>query len=212
MLAERGCLTEQETRSVGVLTAKALARLHDAGLVHADVKPANLLLTSDGELWVADLDAALDWDGGSLRRGTPGRVRADALAEPATDVVSLAVTLVELATGVAPNPASQWGRVELAELGCPPPLATDLATVLATASPPSARELAELLGDAEQVRLPAPARVTRGVDRTPTLDFDPVGAMPDVRPPPATRPDPVVLSLIVLGAIVAAVVGAVLIL
>ena len=73
VLAERGHLSEHETRAVGVNTATSLACLHDAGFVHADVKPANLLLTHDGELWIADLDAALDSTGGPLRRGTPGR-------------------------------------------------------------------------------------------------------------------------------------------
>lgn len=212
VLAERGRLSEHETRAVGVNTARSLARLHDAGFVHADVKPANLLLTHGGELWIADLDAALDSNGGPLRRGTPGRVRPDALAEPATDVVSLAVTLVELTTGVVPDPASAWSVVDLAELGCPPPLAIDIVAVLGATTPPSAREFAEILDRDGPLRLPAPARTTRNVDPTETLDFDPIGARPDVRPPPARRSDQMVASLIVLGVMVALVVGAVLIL
>ena len=156
VLAERGHLSEHETRAVGVNTATSLACLHDAGFVHADVKPANLLLTHDGELWIADLDAALDSTGGPLRRGTPGRARPDALAEPATDVVSLAVTLVELTTGVVPDPASTWSVVDLADLGCPPPLAIDIVAVLGATTPPSAREFAEILDRDGPLRLPAP--------------------------------------------------------
>jgi len=212
VLAERGCLAEHEARSVGVKTAAALARLHEAGLVHADVKPANLLLTNDGELWVADLDATLESDGGALRRGTPGRLRADALAEPATDVISLAVTLVELTAGVVPNPASPWTCADLAALGCPPALATNLAAVLDAASPPSAREFAQMLDPGEPLRLPGPARAVRHVDPVATLDFDPVGARPDVRALPPDRSDPLVRYLIVLAVMVALVSGAVLIL
>ena len=59
---------------------------------------------------------------------------------------------------------------------------------------------------------PLPARTTRNVDPTETIDFDPVGARPDIRPRPARRSDQMVASLIVLGVMVALVVGAVLIL
>ena len=45
VLAERGPLAEKEIRAVGAVAAAALARVHGAGLVHGDVKPANLLLS-----------------------------------------------------------------------------------------------------------------------------------------------------------------------
>ena len=68
VLHERGRLPAEEIRAVGAAAAAALARVHQADLVHGDVKPANLLLSRSGELLLADFDAAAPADG----RGSPG--------------------------------------------------------------------------------------------------------------------------------------------
>ena len=208
VLFERGRLFEPEVRAVGVAAAAALTRLHEAGLVHADVKPANLLLSSDGELWLADLDAARRADGRPLPRGTPGRVRNDAAATTAVDVLALAVMVVELATGVVPDPSARWTRQDLIGLECPPGLAADIATVLSVSTPPTLAELADRLGQGDRGDLPTPARLERGTDPTPTLDFDPVICAPAIRPRPSARPDDLSVMLIVLVLVVLAVVAA----
>jgi serine/threonine protein kinase len=208
VLLERGRLFEPEVRAVGVAAAAALTRLHEAGLVHADVKPANLLLSSDGELWLADLDAARRADGRPLPRGTPGRARSDAAATPAVDVVALAVMVVELATGVVPDPSARWTRQDLIGLECPPGLAADIATVLSVSTPPTLAELADRLGRGDRGDLPAPARLERRADPTPTLDFDPVVSAPTIRPRRSARPDDLSLMLIVLVLVALAVVAA----
>ena len=90
-------------------SAQAVDHAHRHGVIHRDVKPANILLTQDGQVRVTDFGLALEVDSVSLTRtgatiGTPRymspeqllrrRVRVDAR----TDVYSLGVTLYELMT------------------------------------------------------------------------------------------------------------------
>lgn len=120
VLRERGPLPEGEVRAVGAAAAAALARVHAAGLVHGDIKPANLLLSHDRELWLADFDAACPADGRPLERFSPGRLPPGAPACPVADMAALALALVELSTGVLLDPAASWRTADLRRLGCAP--------------------------------------------------------------------------------------------
>ena len=70
----RGALPLGEVVTALTPLATALAELHEAGVVHADVAPANVLFTLDGRPMLADLSSAwLAEDGWPKRsRGTPG--------------------------------------------------------------------------------------------------------------------------------------------
>jgi serine/threonine protein kinase len=58
LLAERGRLAPAQVVAVAAPVADALASAHRRGVLHGDVKPANILFTSDGEPLLTDFGVA----------------------------------------------------------------------------------------------------------------------------------------------------------
>jgi tetratricopeptide (TPR) repeat protein len=94
----------------GIEAAEALEHAHALGIVHRDVKPANLIVDARGKLWVTDFglarlgaDPGLTMTGdvlGTLRYMSPEQALArHGLMDHRTDVYSLGATLYELMTG-----------------------------------------------------------------------------------------------------------------
>ncbi|MET8725249.1 bifunctional serine/threonine-protein kinase/ABC transporter substrate-binding protein [Streptomyces misionensis] len=111
-VGRHGPLPVRTVRSLGKMLARALAAVHEAGLVHRDVKPGNILLAADGPRLI-DFGIARSLDDTAITSadlvvGSPGFLspeQATAGGErlgPASDVFSLGCVLAYAATGRPP--------------------------------------------------------------------------------------------------------------
>jgi eukaryotic-like serine/threonine-protein kinase len=105
-------LTPREVRDVGVKIADALADAHALGVVHRDVKPANILCTSFGEPALADFGLAVLVENRdesmTLETLTPAYApremfRPRTPPSSAADIYSLCATLYALLAGRPPR-------------------------------------------------------------------------------------------------------------
>jgi tRNA A-37 threonylcarbamoyl transferase component Bud32 len=111
IIREDGPLSPRRTASIGLDLLDALWAAHKAGIVHRDVKPANVLITGDGRVVLTDFglatfhaDAAITQAGvimGSPSYIAPERARLN-VANEATDLWSLGATLYAAVEGNSP--------------------------------------------------------------------------------------------------------------
>jgi eukaryotic-like serine/threonine-protein kinase len=208
-------------------TAEALDRAHANGIVHRDVKPANLLLDRDGNVHVSDFGIASASGADMLTEpgtvlGTAGYISPEQArgepATPASDRYALGVVAFELLTGRRPFAGDTPTTEAFAHLNASIPRAVDVDPTLPPAldvvfesalakdpatRPATARDLVQKLREALEAQpapAPAPAKVVpRTSRRTASPTRQHVRRDHHSRRPKA--------SLAVLAAIVALVLG-----
>jgi serine/threonine protein kinase len=129
--------------------ASALDAAHAMGIVHRDVKPANVLIDPGPQVYLADFGLARDPEGEALT--APGQVLGtiDYMAPelldgegvgPATDIYGLACLTVETLTGTVPYPRDTDAAVMYAHIVDPPPKVSERRADL----PPALDEVIEI--------------------------------------------------------------------
>jgi tRNA A-37 threonylcarbamoyl transferase component Bud32 len=129
-LIEEGPLPQEQVRLILGQCALALASAHEAGVVHRDVKPANILVTPEGQVKLTDFGIARANDGAGHTRtgevmGTPQYLAPEqAMGRPVTgasDLYALGVVGFEMLTGTRPFDEESAVATALAHINNPPP-------------------------------------------------------------------------------------------
>lgn len=119
LTARGGALPEAEALPIALAAAEAVAYLHAEGVIHGDLKPANIFLTEEGEVKLMDFGLAHRPGGGPEREdacgwGTSGFLAPDrqhrAYPDAGDDVWALAATIVVMLTGALPGGGEGPGR------------------------------------------------------------------------------------------------------
>lgn len=108
-ISKKGKLSVKEATSIAIQVSMGLEAAHNHGIVHRDVKPQNIIISTDGKVKVTDFGIARAASSntissnvmGSVHYSSPEQVRGG-YSDEKSDIYSLGITMYEMVTGVVP--------------------------------------------------------------------------------------------------------------
>ena len=108
-ISKKGRLSVKEATSIAIQVCMGLEAAHNHGIVHRDVKPQNIIISTDGKVKVTDFGIARAASSntissnvmGSVHYSSPEQVRGG-YSDEKSDIYSLGITLYEMVTGKVP--------------------------------------------------------------------------------------------------------------
>ncbi|HUY90974.1 MAG TPA: serine/threonine-protein kinase [Pirellulales bacterium] len=136
LVRRRGRLPWETVIEYGLQICDGLAYAHEWGIVHRDLTPANLLLTEDGQVKIADFGIARVQFGkrltatkhtlGTVAYMAPEQIRGTPSVSHRTDLYTLGCVMFEMLTGRLPFTCDSTAQMLYHHLGEPPPRVSSL--------------------------------------------------------------------------------------
>ncbi|WP_084767297.1 serine/threonine-protein kinase [Leucobacter komagatae] len=130
IIDREGRLPANRVLGIVAQTATSLQAAHDAGLVHRDIKPGNLLITPEGRVKITDFGIARIADQvpltatgqvmGTVQYLAPEQASGHA-ATPSTDIYSLGIVAYECLAGKRPFTGESQVAIAMAQINDTPP-------------------------------------------------------------------------------------------
>ena len=203
-IAKKGKLSIKEATSIAIQVSMGLEAAHSHGIVHRDVKPQNIIISTDGKVKVTDFGIAKVASSstinssstmGSVHYISPEQARGG-YSDARSDIYSLGITIFEMLTGTVPFDGDSTVAVAVQhiqdEIPAPStvvadiPLSIDRIVIKCTQKKPDRRyqTAAELITDLKKALVMpdedfvkmAPAYAAAGVAATASSDTEEVNA------------------------------------
>lgn len=108
-ISKKGKLTVKEATSIAIQVSMGLEAAHNRNIVHRDIKPQNIIISTDGKVKVTDFGIARVASSntistnamGSVHYSSPEQVRGG-YSDFKSDIYSLGITMYEMVTGRVP--------------------------------------------------------------------------------------------------------------
>lgn len=108
-IAKKGKLSVKEATSIAIQASLGLEAAHNRGIIHRDVKPQNIIISTDGKVKLSDFGIAKSMNSntitanvmGSVHYSSPEQVRGG-YSDARGDIYSLGITMYEMVTGRVP--------------------------------------------------------------------------------------------------------------
>jgi len=108
-IQKKGCLSYKETISIAIQVGRGIEAAHNKNIVHRDIKPQNIIISTEGKVKVTDFGIARAATSntihsdvmGSVHYSSPEQAR-NGFVDGKSDIYSLGIVMYEMATGRVP--------------------------------------------------------------------------------------------------------------